>query len=74
MEVDVVDFAYRIIDLHRENLRLAAEVERLKGIGKDYREMGDSRRRHNMVMIGHVLEAALGEAPWVPKQQQREEV
>lgn len=71
MDFDAVGFAYQIVNLHKENLRLRAEVERLREVERDYYALLDSSRAHNNTMMSHVLEAALGTAEWAaPKQKE----
>ena len=57
--VNVVDFAYQIIKLDKENANLKDENEYLKDYEKKYFKLLDDNIKHNSAMMGNLLSAAL---------------
>jgi len=58
-EKTIVDFAYEIIDMHREIMRLRNENKRLKEYETKYIALLDSSIKHNDDMIGNIIKTYL---------------
>ncbi len=56
---DVVDFAYQIIDIHREIAHLKNQVKHYKGMCEMLQKGQSDSINHNKKMIGMVLSAAI---------------
>jgi hypothetical protein len=56
---DVVDFAYQVIEMHKEIMFLRGEVEHLKGIEKIHRDSLANSDKHHKEFLGIILGAAL---------------
>lgn len=56
---NVVDFAYEIIQLHEENLRLKEDLEHHKEYKKMLFEQFDRNEKHTNEFIGTILNAAI---------------
>lgn len=59
MKVDVVAFAYQIVELDRENQRLHRENERLQGIEKRYTDLLNSSLKAQGVSSRNMLAFAM---------------
>lgn len=59
MKLDIVDFAYQIIDLHEENLRLRSENEHLREYKQKYFDELDTSINHSKAMMGNLLTAMI---------------
>lgn len=57
--MNVVDFAYQIIALNRENEWLRSELDRLCDIEEKYNKLLDSSIEHGNKMMSNMLEALL---------------
>ncbi len=55
----VVDFAYELVNLHKEVIALRAEVEYLNDYKKKYIKLLSSSTDHNIIMMKNVLTAIL---------------
>jgi hypothetical protein len=55
----VIDFAYEIIDLHRENIELRRKVEHLEELDKIHRESWADSDKHQKEFLGIMLSAAI---------------
>lgn len=59
-KMDVVDFAYQVIDLYEENQRLKGENEHLRKLRDMLTESQTASMTHNERMIGGMLLASIG--------------
>jgi len=53
--IDVVDFAYQIIAMHKENERLQQEVEHYKKLNEIHNSTLNKIDNHNKEMCGLIL-------------------
>ena len=58
-QTSVIDFAYAIIDLYEENLRLHDKIEHLEDIQKIHRDSIASSEQHTKEITGMIIGAAL---------------
>lgn len=57
--MDVVDFAYQVIEMHNKILDLEQENERLRRYEKDYDNLLNESLAHSQAMIGNTLKLFL---------------
>lgn len=57
MGMNVVDFAWQVIEMHRTILDQEREIERLTRIEENYNALLDSSLEHSKAIIGNVLKA-----------------
>lgn len=56
---DIVDLAYQIIDMHKENISLRQELNHYEGLREDYLKSLKSSEKHTKEMTGIILSAVL---------------
>ena len=59
MKMDVVDFAYQIIEMQTKIVELEIENERLRRYERDYQELMDQSLSHNATMMGNIMKLCL---------------
>lgn len=57
--MEVVDFAWQVIDMQRTINEQDREITRLMKIEEDYHKLLDSSIEHNRIMMGNVLELCM---------------
>lgn len=57
--MNVVDFAWQVIEMQRTIEAQEAELARLRRIERDYDELLSSSLRHGEVMMGNLLELCM---------------
>lgn len=57
--MEVVDFAWQVIDMQRTINEQDREIARLMKIEEDYHKLLDSSIEHNRIMMGNVLELCM---------------
>lgn len=55
MKMNVVDFAYQIIEMNRKIIDLEIENKRLRGYEEKYHELLDQSLSHNEAMLGNIF-------------------
>jgi hypothetical protein len=55
MKMDIVDFAYQVIEMNEKIRELEFENERLRQYERDYHKLLNSSLSHNQEMIGNTL-------------------
>lgn len=55
MKMNIVDFAYQIIEMDRKIINLEIENERLCVYEEKYNELLDQSLSHNAAMMGNIL-------------------
>lgn len=55
MKMNVVDFAYQIIEMDRKIIDLEIENNRLRGYEEKYYQLLDQSLSHNKAMMGNIL-------------------
>jgi hypothetical protein len=55
MKLDIVDFAYQIIEMQRKIVDLEIENERLRKYKSDYNDLLDSSLNHSSAMMSNIL-------------------
>jgi hypothetical protein len=59
MKLDIVDFAYQVIEMQNRIVDLEIENERLRKYEFDYNELLNDSLAHSQVMIGNTLKLFL---------------
>jgi hypothetical protein len=59
MKLDIVDFAYQVIEMNERIRDLEVENERLRRFEHDYNELLNDSLAHSHVMIGNTLKLFL---------------
>ena len=59
MKLDIVDFAYQIIEMQNRIVDLEIENERLRKFESDYHYLLDSSMKHNSTMMSNILDLCL---------------
>jgi hypothetical protein len=59
MKMDIVDFAYQVIEMNERIRDLEVENERLRRFEHDYNELLNDSLAHSQVMIGNTLKLFL---------------
>jgi len=59
MKMDIVSFAYQIIEMEDKIAALSLENERLREYEKDYHKLVDSSYEHNAIMLNNVMQLCL---------------
>ena len=55
MKLDIVDFAYQIIEMQNRIVDLEIENERLRKYKSDYNDLLDSSLNHSSAMMSNIL-------------------
>jgi hypothetical protein len=55
MKLDIVDFAYQVIEMQNRIVDLEIENERLRKYEFDYNDLLDSSMKHNSAMMCNIL-------------------
>jgi hypothetical protein len=55
MKLNIVDFAYQIIEMKNKIIDLEIENERLRKYESDYHDLMDESMKHNAAMMGNIL-------------------
>ena len=55
MKLDIVDFAYQVIEMQNRIVDLEIENSRLRKYESDYHDLIDSSNRHNQAMMSNIL-------------------
>ena len=59
MKMDIVDFAYQVIDMQKRITHLEIENQRLKLVEDAYQDLLDSSLKDHQVMMGNILKLCL---------------
>jgi hypothetical protein len=59
MKLDIVNFAYRILEMQDKIIELEIENNRLRKYEADYNELLNSSMKHNATMMGNILELCM---------------
>lgn len=57
--VNVVEFAYQIVDMHKTLNKQKAQIVELEQYRKDYFELLNSSMKHNDAMMGNLLKVIM---------------